>query len=99
MGEESSSDAVTSLVAYEPCENNNLERLLRTYIIRVPSNGTHPPPTSNSQPTSRTTLSSQSPSPATVSQRDNLPLTSQIPDDGVSSAASTSQNVLDLLIP
>jgi len=99
IGDESSSEAVTSLVACGTSQQSVQCIESSTHVIRVPSDSTHASPTTNSQSASGTTLSCQSPCPTPICQGYHLSLAPQIPDDSISGTAGASQHVLDLLIP
>lgn len=70
-----------------------------TYIIRMPGDGTHASSAAHRHPTSNARLTRQSTRTAAIRQCDDLPLSTQIPYDSVSSAAGASKDVLNLLIP
>jgi hypothetical protein len=98
IGEESSSEAVTNRVAYKELVEK-AKGSLHAHIIGMPSNSTHSPSSPNGESTPGTTLTSQSPSPTTIRKGNHLPLASQIPNNRVTRAARTGENVLNLLIP
>jgi hypothetical protein len=93
IGDESSSLAVTSLVAFEWMNGVETDTSNYTYVIRMPSNIAHSAPRSCGS--RRCTCCST----ASVGQSENFTFSTQVPDYRISCAAGTCKNVLDLLVP
>lgn len=70
-----------------------------TYVVRVPRNITHTPPSTKGGPRTPSDLTSKRPSTTTISQRYDFTFSPQIPDDRIASAARAGEDVLDLLVP
>ena len=86
-------------------DNNGLERAhgsenQETYVVRVPCNIAHASPSTHRHARSSEALHpSHSTRTATIRQSSNLALSSEIPDNRVSGAASCSERVLDMMVP
>ena len=100
IGEESSSEEVITLVACIACERCIAnDRKNEPYVIRMPSNITHTPPASDSEPGSCTPLPRERTSTSSICQCNNLSFSSQIPHNSISCTTGTSKYILDLLVP
>ena len=72
----------------------------KTYVVWVPCNITHASPSTHRHARSSEALHpSHSTRTATIRQSSNLALSSEIPDNRVSGAASCSERVLDMMVP
>lgn len=101
IGEESSSEAVTTLVACDPTlfEEHATPINETTNIIWVPCNIAHPASSSNSHTRSCTREPSQGASTAAICQCNYLSFASQIPNDSIPRTTCSSKHILYLLIP
>ena len=97
IGDMSSSEAVTSRVACIKQSAGKSNKITTAHVIRMPCDGTHAPPPTDSHPTTDCTAE-RACSPAVCKGHD-LTFATKIPYDRVPGSTCASKNILHLLVP